>query len=99
MDSLVQLLLLATLAESVTEYFLAQWVEPYTKYAAAVVGVVLAINFQVDMFVQMFGMESIHPIVGCILTGVLLGRGSNFVHDLWSRFVIEGLSSRKVRIK
>ena len=84
--------LLAYLAESIVEYFFA-WAPKWTKYIAAAVGILLAINFQMDLFQSLLGLESFHPLVGYVLTGLVLGRGSNWLHDLWNRFIADPLGS------
>lgn len=49
------------------------------------VGFLVAIGVNVlagmDLF-ALFGIPLLYPVVGTILTGVLLSRGSNFIHDL-----------------
>lgn len=84
------ILALAFLAESMTEYFLSEWLkENRLKYAAAVVGVLLALNFRVDIFLMFFEMESwlLSPYSGWVLTGLFLGRGSNYCHDFFQAFL------------
>lgn len=88
LDRITVFLILAFLAESLTEYLFGTWVKVYTKYVAVATGVALALNFRTDFFEEFLGLTSYFPYVGCILTGVLLGRGSNWLHDLWKRFVL-----------
>lgn len=83
----VAILALAAIAEGLTEYIFGEWVQRWTKYIALAVGVLLAINFQLDLFAMLFGLKSTIPLAGIVLTGVLLGRGSNFIHDFVSRFL------------
>lgn len=44
-------------------------------------GVVVAVAYKLDIF-ALLGMVSTVPMIGCILTGVLLSRGSNYLFDL-----------------
>lgn len=88
LDRITVFLILAFLAESLTEYLFGTWVKIYTKYIAVAVGIALAVNFRTDFFEEFLGLTSSLPYVGCILTGILLGRGSNWLHELWKRFVL-----------
>ncbi len=82
---------LGFVAESMTEYFF-DFAGDNKKYIAAGWGVVLAVSFQVNFFVTVlkvtmptgfFGVLSWW--VGTIVTGLAIGRGSNFIHDLLAR--------------
>jgi len=92
------ILFLAFLAEGLTEYLARPVIqgltnpdpeppaEPYTKplwlrYVALTVGVGLAMAFRADLFAAI-GLAAIHPWLAYVLTGILVGRGSNYVHDL-----------------
>ena len=46
-----------------------------------VLGIVVAIGYNADLF-ALFGLTSTIPLLGCVLTGVLLSRGSNYIFDL-----------------
>jgi len=50
-------------------------------------GIVLAFATGIDLLnvvAKTFG-QTIEPTIGLIFTGVILGRGSNFIHDFWKR--------------
>lgn len=49
--------------------------------AGIVVGVAVCLIYSVDV-PQILGIESSVPFVGSVMTGIVIGRGSNFVHDL-----------------
>jgi hypothetical protein len=51
-----------------------------SKYAAASVGVALCFLYQVDV-VALVGLNPVWQPGAFIVTGLLIGRGSNFVHD------------------
>jgi len=51
------------------------------RIGSAVLGILLCILANVDFFV-LVGVELSIPIVGVILSGLLVSRGANFVHDL-----------------
>lgn len=82
--SLAAFAILAFVGESLVEYIFQGPLDvgEWKKYIGLGVGVGLAWAFGADMFQAMFGMQALHPTVGITLTGFVVGRGSNFVHDL-----------------
>jgi len=48
-----------------------------------ILGVLVAFAFHGDAF-ALLGME-VHPIIGTLITGVILSRGSNYTSDLLKR--------------
>lgn len=92
-EPIVTVLALAFLAESLTEYLFSHLVDGlglnrgYLRYIAALVGVGLAVTYEVDLLEQFLGVATDYPLVGEIFTGLVLGRGANFAHDLYSRFL------------
>ena len=56
------------------------------RYLSVFIGVSLCIIYQVDLL-TFFGLASPWPWVGYLVTGILIGRGSNFVHDFASRWL------------
>lgn len=53
-----------------------------------VVGVAMAVNWDIDLF-RMIGLPAGRlPLLGPVLTGLLLSRGSNYMSDLISRIRI-----------
>ena len=78
---------LATLVEGLTEYVFAdvQKVQPYLKYIALVLGVGAAIAYRVDILAAL-GLVSPIPFVGEIVSGLIIGRGSNYVNDIVTSF-------------
>ena len=84
---LTVIFVLAFLVESLVEYFLAKLFEKYglsdyLKYAAALVGIGLCFAYRIDILLQLVGMTPVHPIVGYVISGIIIGRGSNFLNDL-----------------
>jgi len=49
-----------------------------------VVGLVVAINYDIDVF-RLVGIEGKVPLVGAVLTGLIISRGANIVSDLVGR--------------
>lgn len=103
--TLVGILILATLAESLVEYLVAPLLSPLKndgdpgdndekaelgvvllRYTAAAVGIALCIVYKADLF-ALLGISAIHPVVGYVVTGFLVGRGATFVHDFASRWL------------
>ena len=90
--------LLAFAVEAVTEYAF-DWTGKWgiKQYVAIAVGVVLGCAFQANVFPYIFSTADSTAVgkwVGIVFTGVILGRGSNFIHDLKTR-AIPSLSERK----
>lgn len=49
-----------------------------------IIGIVVAVNYRIDVF-SLVGIEGKIPIIGAILTGIILSRGSNIVSDVIDR--------------
>lgn len=75
---------LAIIVEGVISYGKMIFVDRKVQWqivAAIVLGVVVAIAYAVDLL-AIVGMITTIPYLGCILTGILISRGSNYVFDL-----------------
>lgn len=82
---MMSLLILAAIAEAVWETLKMTWQEGKRapdKIGAVIIGLILAVGSGTDLM-QIVGvpMDGI-PYAGMVLTGILISRGSNFVHDL-----------------
>lgn len=44
-------------------------------------GILVAVTYSIDVF-NIVGMTTTIPYVGCVLTGILLSRGANYIFDL-----------------
>ncbi len=64
-----------------TNQFLIQENFCWQMALSLVLGILVAITYKLDL-PSYFNLESDIPYVGCILTGILLSRGSNYVFDL-----------------
>lgn len=62
------------------------WRDLVLRYTAAGVGVTLCVVYRADILV-FFDLVSPWPWIGYVVTGILIGRGSNFVHDFASRWL------------
>ena len=74
----------AVLIEGIITYtnqFLVQESFCWQMVLSLVLGIIVAVAYKLDLPLY-FNLESDIPYVGCILTGILLSRGSNYVFDL-----------------
>lgn len=98
---LVVIFFLAFLIESLVEYLFGQPFEHLPAlakhkwllmYIAAIVGVLGAWVYSFDLISLLgvsIGMAIPVTWFGIILTGLAIGRGSNFLHDLVSKFFVK----------
>lgn len=85
------LLFLAVLVEGLVEYLFANGkLEAYLHYIALALGIVLAVAYKVDILSDLFGLTTTIPFVGSVVSGVIIGRGSNYVNDIISKLVRKG---------
>lgn len=82
---------LALLNERLVEMFVSpllervrrKWLLPYVALATGVLMVVLfGVDIMTPPLVEL-GAEPVSPLVGLIVTGLIVGSGSMFVHDIW----------------
>lgn len=90
----------AATGEGVNEFFFLPWLDGLKdkinetvrvqamRLWSGLVGVGIAWELNLDVF-ALLGGELRHPLAGNILTGLLIGRGSNWVHELLKRFITE----------
>lgn len=87
MEMMLQLVIVALLVESVWES--AKMVWQSGKFSVNVLGaLLLGVAVCTLAHIDLFGLVGITmgvPLVGEILTGILVSRGSNFVHDLLAK--------------
>lgn len=95
MDIVTFVLFLAVLNERIVEYAVKvplgldnedHVLKPYVPYIAMVFGVLLAVGFQADLITAVAVAAGATPIFGMwpgiIVTGLLVGGGSNLVNDV-----------------
>lgn len=84
MENIIGLLLLATLVESFSEYVFGkvEKMKPFIMYIALVLGVGVALAYKVDIL-AMFSLHA-NPYVGYVISGLIIGRGSNYLNDIIS---------------
>lgn len=98
----IAILVLAVLTETLVEYFARPILKPIPKegkgpvpildeypwlrYMAAVVGIALCLAYRVDLL-ALFGLLAFSPFVGYVVTGLVVARGSNWLHDFVTRWL------------
>ena len=88
-------LLLAFITEGTVEYLFGtaadhwDFLKPYKwalMYVAVAVGIGLAFYYQLDVVAVLTG-EGVTP-VGFAISGIAIGRGANYVSDLFQRYIV-----------
>ena len=80
----MKLLVIAATVEALWETLKMFWQEGklnVDRIGSAILGIVLCVLAEVNFF-AIVGIELSVPIVGVVLSGLLVSRGANFVHDL-----------------
>lgn len=70
-------------------------IKPYTHFVALVLGVVLACAYKIDI-PALFGLTATHGMIGYIISGVIIGRGSNYANDLISKVRLSTKTTEQV---
>ena len=95
---LVALLFFGFIAtEGFVEYFFGTLFEkfpkitPYAwtlKYISLLAGIGLAFAYNLDLVARVFTLASPGmPWLGTLITGVVMGRGANFVSEVWDKYL------------
>ena len=82
--NLLGIVLLATLVEGLITYLFGKTEEgtrPWLKYVSLVAGVGLAVAYKIDI-PAMTGLVSVMPVVGYVVSGLIIGRGANYLNDI-----------------
>ena len=53
----------------------------YQMILSLIFGIFIAVAYKIDLL-KLADIESEIPYIGCVLTGILFSRGSNYVHDI-----------------
>ncbi len=83
-------LVMAFLVEALLEYVFGIWWQPISEALrpkllmafGLVLGIVLCILYKIDLVAELGFAPS---IIGQILTGALVGRGSDYLHAIWKK--------------
>lgn len=54
-------------------------------YMSLGLGIFLAFHYELDIPYLLLGLKA--SPVGVIATGIIMGRGANFINDVWDRFL------------
>lgn len=86
-EELTKIFFVSFLTESVVEYFFGQKesLKKHLIYIAGIFGVIFAFAFDVDIL-PLIGVDSDWVVLNKILSGAILSRGANYLHDLFGRF-------------
>ena len=85
--SIVTIITIALLVEAIWETLKMVWQEGkinVNTIGALIVGIAVSILAKIDIF-AMEGITLSIPLIGWILTGILMSRGANFIHDLFNK--------------
>lgn len=86
MNTITRLIIMAFLVEAFWETLKMIWKEgklQIDRVGALVIGLTVAFTLNIDLFIAM-GLDPSIKIVGTIFTGIIISRGGNFIHDLFS---------------
>lgn len=92
---IMQLIILALLIEALWETIKMGWQKgklQTDKVGALIISIGLSVLAGADLF-SLVGIALPVPVVGAVLTGVLLSRGSNFLHDLINKINGDNLAA------
>ena len=82
-EDISKIAIAAVLAEGIITYineFFISGIAPWQMILSLVLGIIIAVAYKFDL-PKYLKMESQIPYVGCILTGILISRGSNYIYD------------------
>lgn len=83
----VQLIIIAILIEAIWENIKMIWQNgkfSIDKLGSLILSIVICILTKADIF-PIVGISIVIPIIGSVLTGIIVSRGANFVHDLFAK--------------
>lgn len=93
------IVLAAAVGEGINEFFFLPWLDilkgkwnetarvQVMRLWSGLVGIAIAWELGLDIF-SLLNVQPLHVAAGWILTGLLLGRGSNWIHELIKSFVL-----------
>lgn len=87
MENLLQIIVIALLAETVWENLKMIWQNgkfSIDRIGALITSILITVTTQIDLF-AILNFNFTIPFVGSILTGILISRGANVIHDLLVR--------------
>jgi len=86
-EILVAALFLSTANEKLVGLFDKVWekipVENVKAYVSFITGALISFLFQIDLVSPMIPTTPLYPWAGALLSALIVGRGSNLIHDLY----------------
>ena len=82
-----QLVIVAILIEAIWENIKMIWQNgkfSIDKIGSLVISILICILVKIDIF-PIVNLSIMVPVIGSILTGIIVSRGANFVHDLFNK--------------
>ena len=82
-----QLVIIAILVEAIWENLKMIWDKNkfnFNMIGSLLLSMIICVLAQINIF-EIVGINLIVPIVGSLLTGIIVSRGANFVNDLFSK--------------
>ena len=82
-----QLVIIAILIEAIWENIKMIWQNgkfSIDKLGSLILSIVICILTKADIF-PIVGISIAIPIIGSVLTGIIVSRGANFLHDLFNK--------------
>ncbi len=82
-----QLVIVAILIEAIWENLKMVWQNgkfSIDKIGALVISILICVLAKIDIF-PIVNLSISVPVIGSILTGIIVSRGANFVHDLFNK--------------
>ena len=82
-----QLVIVAILIEAIWENIKMVWQSgkfSIDKIGSLVISILICILAKIDIF-PIVNLSIMVPVIGSILTGIIVSRGANFVHDLFNK--------------
>ena len=81
---ITEIISLSIIIESIITYFkefFINWNPSIGMIFSIILGIIIAITYELDL-PKYINLKSNIPYVGNILTGILISRGSNYIHDI-----------------
>lgn len=86
MESILSILIIAILVEAVWENLKMVWQDGklnINMIGSLVISILVAILTKINVFIVL--KIDINVYVGAVLTGIIISRGANVVHDIWTK--------------
>jgi hypothetical protein len=84
METIGLVFALTILTEGIVEYLGTSISKQFKPYVAALLSMTVCVLYNADLL-AMLGYTALVPYTGAVLTGLMIGRGSNYVNDVISR--------------